>query len=71
MKDAEQALGDGKRGNDRAVDAQGRALQGLQQGSAGFRDKWPRARGRAKASNPARPEWAGPTARPTGPSQTR
>lgn len=36
MKDAEGALGQGKPGNRRAVDAQGRALQGLQQGANGL-----------------------------------
>lgn len=36
MKDAEGALGQGKPGNRRAVEAQGRALQGLQQGANGL-----------------------------------
>ncbi len=36
MKDAEQALGKGGAGNDRAVEAQGRALQGLQKGARGL-----------------------------------
>ncbi len=36
MKDAEGALGQGLSGNRRAVDAQGRALQGLQQGANGL-----------------------------------
>lgn len=36
MKDAEGALGQGKPGNRRAVEAQGRALQGLQQGAGGL-----------------------------------
>ncbi len=36
MKEAEQALGKGPGGNDRAVEAQGRALQGLQKGARGL-----------------------------------
>lgn len=36
MQDAEAALGEGQAGNDRAVEAQGRALRGLQQGAQGM-----------------------------------
>ncbi len=36
MKDAEGALGEGQGGGDRAVEAQGRALRGLQQGAQGL-----------------------------------
>ena len=36
MRDAETALGEGQAGNDRAVEAQGRALRGLQQGAQGL-----------------------------------
>ena len=36
MQDAESALGEGQAGNDRAVEAQGRALRGLQQGAQGL-----------------------------------
>ena len=36
MKDAEEALGEGSDGTDRAVEAQGRALRALQQGAQGL-----------------------------------
>lgn len=36
MQDAENALGEGQDGSDRAVEAQGRALRGLQQGAQGL-----------------------------------
>ena len=48
MKDAEGALGQGQAGNRRAVDAQGRALQGLQKGASGMAQQM--ARGQSDES---------------------
>lgn len=45
MKDAEGALGQGAAGNDQAVEAQGRALQGLQQGARGLQNQMAQAQG--------------------------
>ncbi len=45
MKDAENALGQGKPGGDRAVEAQGRALQGLQQGARGLQKQMAQGQG--------------------------
>lgn len=48
MKDAEGALGQGKPGNRRAVEAQGRALQGLQQGANGLAQQMTSGPGRGQ-----------------------
>lgn len=45
MKDAERALGKGQSGNDAAVEAQGRALQGLQKGAQGLASQMARNQG--------------------------
>ncbi|MBE7247718.1 MAG: DUF4175 family protein, partial [Actinomycetospora chiangmaiensis] len=49
MKEAEQALGQGGEGNDRrAVDAQGRALQGLQAGAGGLAQQMAQGQGQGE-----------------------
>lgn len=45
MKEAEGALSEGPPGNRRAVDAQGRALQGLQQGASGLAQQMAQGQG--------------------------
>ena len=48
MQDAETALGDGQAGNDRAVEAQGRALRGLQQGAQGMAKQMAQGQGQGE-----------------------
>ena len=48
MKDAEGALSQGQPGNRRAVDAQGRALQGLQKGANGLAQQMAQGQGQGQ-----------------------
>ena len=48
MQDAETALGEGQAGNDRAVEAQGRALRGLQQGAQGMAKQMAQGQGQGE-----------------------
>lgn len=48
MKEAEDALGQGQGGNDRAVEAQGRALRDLQQGAQGMAKQMAQAQGQGE-----------------------
>ncbi len=55
MKDAEAALGQGGAGTDSAVEAQGRALQGLQQGARGLQGQMAQGRGQGEGRMPGEP----------------
>ncbi len=51
MQDAETALGEGQGGNDRAVEAQGRALRGLQQGAQGLAKQMAQGQGQGQGDS--------------------
>ena len=53
MRDAETALGEGQAGNDRAVEAQGRALRGLQQGAQGLAKQMAQGKGEGQGQQDA------------------
>ena len=53
MQDAEAALGQGQAGNDRAVEAQGRALRGLQQGAQGLAKQMAQGKGEGQGQRDA------------------
>ena len=56
MNEAEGALGEGQGGNDRAVEAQGRALRGLQQGAQGLAKQMAQGQGQGEGEGQAQEE---------------